>query len=112
MTNVFKTITVAAAVMSGAGVAVADPARETFSIEFSYNTSASVKDNYSRFLHDVRDACTTPGLKPIAMIVQQNACVRDVMDQLVARMGRADLASLHVERTGRHVDASRNFAAK
>jgi hypothetical protein len=111
MTNMLKTITLAAA-MSGAGVAAADPARETFSIEFRYNSAVTVEQNYARFLRDVRDACSTPGPKPIAMIVQEKTCVQDVMDQLVARLGRADLASVHLARTGRQIDASRDFAAK
>ena len=112
MSSLLNTITIAAAVMSAAGAAAAESGRESFSLEFRYNTSATVEDNYSRFLHDVREACTTQGARPLAMIVLQRACVQDVMDQLVARMGRADLAAVHVQRTGRQGDASRDFAAK
>jgi hypothetical protein len=112
MTNLCKTAALAVAVMSGAGAATAEPVRETFSIEFRYNASVTVEENYSRFLRDVKNACTTPGPKPISMVMHERACVQDVMDQLIARMGRADLASVHFDRSGRYVDASRDFAAK
>ena len=112
MSHILKTIAITTAMMSAAGVASADAGREAFSLEFRYNTSATVEANYTRFLHDVRDACTTAAPKPLAVTMDEKACVNDMMDQLIARMGRADLASVHFGRTGRQIDASRSLAAK
>jgi hypothetical protein len=112
MSHLLKTITIAAAVMSAAGVAAAEAGRESFSLEFRFDPQATPEANYAHFLHRVKRACTNPGPKPLAVAVHENACVDEVMDQMIARMGRADLASVHFDRTGRHIDASRSFAAK
>lgn len=85
---------------------------EAFTISFAYNRKASPEANYQTFLRKAERACLTSGVRPLAHSQRDQACVDDLMDKLVARMGRNQLALVHLERTGRSIVDSRTFAAR
>jgi len=92
--------------------AASEPGRETFTLTFRYDAEKSPLDNYVAFARQAERACAAPGLRPLEQREHDRACVEDLLDRMVAGMGRADLAELHAIRTGRSGDSSRMLAAR
>lgn len=84
----------------------ADPGQETFSLEFRYDASRPAVENYLAFIKQAERACASPGMRALDLRRHEQACMEDVMDQLVAAMGRRELAAIHDLRTGRPDDSS------
>jgi hypothetical protein len=108
------TVTIAAAVAfaSGAGVASAQTGPQSFTIEFRFDAGKSAVDNYSAFVRKATKACAAPGPRPIAFRMHEQACIDDVMSQLVVRMARADIAAIHQQATGQQAVIVRDLAAR
>jgi hypothetical protein len=107
--KLFTPIAVAAAAISASGAAFADIGREKVTVEFRYDANKSPAANYSSFQRTALRACSTPAPRPLALATHEKSCAEDLMDKLVDRMQRADLASVHDRRTGRAGDV---FAAR
>lgn len=90
----------------------ADPGRETFSLEFRYGAARPAVENYLAFIGQAERACAAPGMRALDLRRHAQACVDDVMDRLVAAMGRRELADLHQLRTGRPDDSSAMLAMR
>lgn len=100
-----------AAVLAGAALpAFAD--RQDITVSFRYDAGASAETNYRAFLRKAERACLTSGLRPLAQVQMDQACMDDLIDRLVARMGRSELALVHLQRTGRAVVETRALAAR
>jgi hypothetical protein len=107
----------AAAVLGTAALAfaphtAADPARETFAVSFRYDAAKGPLENYLAFARQAERACAVPGLRPLDQRMQSRVCAEDLINRMVAAMGRADLAEIHALRTGRPDDSSRMLAAR
>lgn len=90
----------------------ADPARETFTIGFRYHADKSALDNYLAFANQAARACRIPGGRGIEMGRVDRACAENLLEQVVTRMERPQLASIHETRTGVRADSSRTLAAR
>ena len=106
-----------AAVLGVAAIAMAprvgaEPGREKFALEFRYDSTRKPVDNYVAFARQIERACENPGRLGLAMRHHDVACVEDMLDHLIARMARAELADIHATRTGRRDDSSRTLAAR
>lgn len=92
--------------------ASAGPQHTTFTITFDYDAAKPAEQNYGAFLRDARRACTTPGQRLLDMRRHEDACIADAVDSFVRKLGRTDIAAIHFDRTGRHIDSSRILAAR
>jgi UrcA family protein len=90
--------------------AMAQPGRETVSVEFRYQAWESPAENYQRLHREVKRACDAPGLKLMITRVTEAQCVAGMTDRAVERLGRAELAGVHLAETGRSVGTE--FAAR
>lgn len=101
---------IAAAIATAAPAAFAEPAREAFKATFTYDRSAPAQDIYDSVLRQARKACETHGRRSLDMLAADRACAVELVDQVVARTSRTDIALLHLDRTGREVVAPRDLA--
>lgn len=104
-------------VLAAAGAANAEPVkagREVYTLEYRYDAARSPEANYNAFRNMAEKTCETPGLRPIQTIVQERACVLDIVDNFVAALGRSEVAAIHAARTGRSPAAqpARDFASR
>lgn len=90
----------------------ADPARVTFKIGFHYDADKSALDNYLAFTNQADRACRIPNGRGVDMGRVDRACAEDLLEQVVRRMERPQLASIHETRTGIRADSSRTLAAR
>ena len=90
----------------------ADPARETFSIGFRYDAGKPAVDNYLSFARQAERACADVNGQRLVSRRADDACVEDLLDKVVSRMGRPQLAEIHDLRTGVRADSSRTLAAR
>ena len=90
----------------------ADPARETFSIGFRYDDGKPAFDNYLAFARQAERACSVTNGQPLPLRRVDRACVAGLLDKVVARMNRPQLADIHDLRTGVRTDSSRSLAAR
>lgn len=108
----------AVAAVLGAGVlalaprSIAGPGVETFTLTFTYDAEKSALDNYLGFVRAAERACEADNARALAMRKHERACVGDVIDRLVERMGRPELAAVHADRIGGRDDSSRTLAAR
>jgi UrcA family protein len=97
------------------GAILAPPAlaeRQDFSIVFTYDRDQPVETNYRRFVRQAERACLVSSVGPLLERRRDQACVDDLMDKLVSRMGRYQLALTHLQMTGRSVLDTRSLAAR
>lgn len=95
-----------------APTASAGPDSVTFTIAFDYDGAKTAEHNYGAFLREARRACTTPGVRPVSVRKQEDACIAEAVDAFVQKLGRTDVAAIHFDRTGRRIDSSRILAAR
>jgi len=89
-----------------------DPVPETFSIAFRYDAGKPALDNYLSFARHAERVCSvTSGLRLVLRSVDR-ACVEDLLDKVVERMDRPQLAAIHDRITGVRIDSSRSLAAR
>ncbi len=109
-----RTCFIAIALMAaGAGLpaAQAEASRETFAATFSIDRSAPANTVYAAVLRQARRACESGGRSALHMAAANRACANDLVDQVIARSGRTDVAILHMDRTGRGLPAPRDLAS-
>lgn len=92
-------------------VALARPAPDSFQATISFDRSATAEDAYADVQRQVRRACATRGRRTLEIAAADRACASELMDAVIARASRADLAFLHMDRTGRELAAPRDMAA-
>lgn len=98
--------------LAAAPVAQASPEPKNFTITFDYNFEEPAAENYAAFLRKARKACQETGKRGLDSRSLENACMADVLDAFVRKLGRDDLAAVHFDKTGRLVDSSRSLAAR
>jgi hypothetical protein len=101
MKNVCIYVAAAVAIATlGAAPALADTGSKFVSAEFRYDADKSAAANYVSFERKAKRACESTSRRPLALSVHEKACTADLMDRMVDRMGRADLAAIHTGRAG------------
>lgn len=68
---------------------------KTIQAKFAYNTADKAEVIYSDLKRTARDACRHDGVRTLAMQKIEWNCVKQMVDDGVARIGRADIAVLH-----------------
>lgn len=66
-----------------------------FKARFSYDRNAAAPAVYAGLVRDAEKACTTPGVRSVRLQRIDTTCTADLLDKVVARIGRADIAELH-----------------
>jgi UrcA family protein len=100
-----KTLTILATVLAGAllvaaglssaPAAYAEQPQATIQARFAYNPDDSAQDIYSGLKRTARHACQPKGKRPLAAHKDQRTCLKQMLDDGVAKIGRADIAALH-----------------
>lgn len=105
--------TAIALMAAGAGLntAFAEAPRETFEATISVDRAAPANTVYAAVLRQARRACEAGGRSALHMAAANRACANDLVDQVLARSGRTDVAMLHMDRTGRGLPAPRDLAS-
>jgi UrcA family protein len=105
-----KTALVALLMFSSLGLltsptASAYPAQtQVMTVAFSYNTTAPAEVTYERFQATAARACKEKGPRPLSLRNYERRCQAELMDAVVAKVGRADIAQIH---SGKLMIASR-----
>lgn len=98
-------------IATAAPAAVSEPSRQTVSATFTFDRNAPAKEIYSAVLRQARRACETSGRRSLEVLAADLACAGELVDKVIARASRTDLALLHLDRTGREVVAPRDLAS-
>lgn len=75
--------------------AAAEPPLKTIEARYAYNPADSAQKIYSGLKRTAHYACRYEGVRPLAMLKHEAKCVKEMLDDGVAKMGRADVALIH-----------------
>lgn len=78
-----------------APAALADSPRETIEARFAFNPNDPAAEIYSDLTRIARRACELSGTRSLNMVRLEQACVREMVEDGVAKLGRADVAAVH-----------------
>ncbi|MEQ1929952.1 MAG: UrcA family protein [Parvularculaceae bacterium] len=57
--------------------------------------SSNPQRAYNKLVKAARAECITPGFKPLTLKVSENRCYKELIAELVEKVGSADVAALH-----------------
>jgi hypothetical protein len=97
--------------MIAAPVAHAQPKSETFNATISFDRDSAAEAAYADVQRQARRACETSGRRTLDVIAADRACAIALIDQVIGKTSRTDLALLHFDRTGREVATPFDMAA-
>lgn len=78
-----------------APAALADNSRESFQVRFAFNPNDPAAVIYSDLVHTASRACEAHGTRPLNMIRMEQSCTNQMVEDGVAKLGRADVAAVH-----------------
>jgi hypothetical protein len=78
-----------------APAALADGPRQSIQARFAFNPSESAIEIYSDLTRVARRACEVNGTRSLNMLKHEQACVREMVQDGVTKLGRADVAAVH-----------------
>ena len=91
-----KALSVAVLIAAGIFSAPGAQAQERLvEVAFTYNPSDSAKDIYSDLQRTARDACRIRGAKALYLKKREQACEKQVIENGVTKLNRADVAAIH-----------------
>lgn len=93
--KVFPAIVLAAATLFVAPSAVAGPAGKVITVTFKYHRAAPAAMIYASLEKTAHRACTDPGPLSFKARRAEKECETEVMDKIVAKMNRLDVAAMH-----------------
>ncbi|MCJ8158456.1 UrcA family protein [Sphingomonas sp. LaA6.9] len=98
----FKTTVLSVTV--GMLAVLAAPSASAQEIKFAYRqyelqTPDGTRNVYKRMIKQVRNTCSQFGATALDRSMTRGACVKDLSDQLVSKIGDAQLAALHENRS-------------
>jgi hypothetical protein len=67
----------------------------TFNAEFKYYKSQPAEKIYGDLRRQAHEACKEDTIRPISLRLAEAHCAADLLDKAVAKLGRADVATLH-----------------
>jgi hypothetical protein len=86
-------LVVAAGLFSAPGASADN--QKTIQARFAYNPADSAQEIYSGLKRTARDACQFRGARSLAVQKHEWKCLKQMLDEGVAKMGRADIAVIH-----------------
>ena len=81
--------------MLAAPAALADGPREEVKTRFAFNPKDPAVEIYSDLTRTARRACDLPGTRSLNMVRVEQACIKEMVEDGVAKLGRADVAAVH-----------------
>lgn len=95
-----KTVSVAVLLLVGIVAAPSVNAQEAsdrseFKVAFTFNPDSSANEIYSSLQRVARDVCEFHGSKSLKLRKYEKDCAKEIVNNGVARLGRADVAALH-----------------
>jgi UrcA family protein len=75
--------------------AAAEPPGETIQARYAYDPTDSAQRIYSGLKRTAEDACHFSGRRSLTLRKHELSCVKEMLDDGVAKMGRADVALIH-----------------
>jgi hypothetical protein len=68
---------------------------ETVEARFAFNPNAPAAEIYDGLTRLAHRACDLSGARSLRMIKHEHACVKEMVEDGVAKLGRADVAAVH-----------------
>ena len=94
-----NTVSIAVLLLAGIFAAPSVNAQEAgrgeFQVAFTFNPDSSASEIYSSLQRLAHDVCEFHGSKSLKLRKYEKDCARQIVDNGVARLGRADVAALH-----------------
>jgi hypothetical protein len=84
-----------ASAVLAAPAAFADGPRQTIQARFAFNPDEPAAQIYSDLTRTARRACELSGTRSLNAVKHEHACVEEMVQDGVAKLGRADVASVH-----------------
>ena len=84
-----------ASAVIAAPAAFADSPREPVEARFHYNPKAQATAVYKDLSRTARQACEASGTRSLATRKLEQSCVMEMIDDGIAKLGRADVAAVH-----------------
>jgi hypothetical protein len=76
-------------------------------VEFAYYKTDPAEEIYSDFKRTAKRACTEDSIRPLSLRRMEAVCSASLMDKVVEKLGRADVAAVHQNRIPQVQVASR-----
>ncbi len=80
---------------NGLTAAFADGPRETIQARFAFEPNEPADAIYSDLVRTARRACELPGARSLKLTRHERACIGEMVDDGVAKLGRADVVAMH-----------------
>ena len=93
--NTLTAAFILATAVVAAPAALADSPREPIQARFAFNPSDPAVEIYSDLTRTARRACELSGTRSLNMVRLEQACIREMVQDGVAKLGRADVAAVH-----------------
>jgi hypothetical protein len=84
-----------ASAVLAAPAAFADGPRETVEARFAFNPKEPAVQIYSDLNRTAKRACELSGTRSLNIVKHEQACIREMVQDGVTKMGRADVAAVH-----------------
>jgi hypothetical protein len=84
-----------ASAVIAAPAAFADGQKESIRARFAFNPSEPAAEIYSDLTRTAKRACELPGTRSLHMVKHEQACMKEMIEDGVSKLGRADVAALH-----------------
>lgn len=72
-------------------------AARTFEVKFRYNPAETAAEIYADLKQTAEHACRAPGQRPVSLRRYDEQCTARLMDKVLQRIGRKDLAAVHAK---------------
>jgi len=89
---------VAAVILASAVLAApafAETPKEKFETRFAFNPNDPANEIYSDLTRTARRACEVPGMLSLRMSKSEQACIKEMVQDGVTKIGRPDVAAVH-----------------
>lgn len=84
-----------ASAVIAAPAAFADSQKESVNARFAFNPGEPAAEIYSDLVRTARRACEVHGTRSLNMVKHEQACTKEMVQDGVSKLGRADVAAVH-----------------
>ena len=93
--NALTAAFVLASAVLAAPAAFAEGPRETIHARFAFNPDQPAAEIYSDLTRTARKACELSGTRSLHIVKHEQACMKEMVEDGVAKLDRADVAAVH-----------------
>jgi hypothetical protein len=93
--NTLTAAFILATAVLAAPAALGDSPREPIQARFAFNPNDPAAEIYSDLMRTARRACELHGTRSLNMIRVEQSCISQMVEDGVAKLGRADVAAVH-----------------